>query len=202
MPPEKYGSGMGERPWYKHYPSNFIAGTMELSAEERGFYIVILDMMYDRDGYVADDAKAISRVQNSSVRKWETMRARLISLGKIEVDAGRLTNKRVLREVAKAKDSAKKLSENGRLGGQKQAENRVTMSRLKDLAQAGLKHTRSQIDKIDKKDHALSVDRQLYPRLFAACEAATGVPLSSQVLKHSFDMDVIGDAVKGLGGWC
>lgn len=35
---------MAKRPWYKRYPSDFIAGTIGLSLEEKGAYSVCLDL--------------------------------------------------------------------------------------------------------------------------------------------------------------
>ena len=39
---------MSARPWYKRYPADFIAGTLQLSLDEKDAYSVVIDLLYDR----------------------------------------------------------------------------------------------------------------------------------------------------------
>lgn len=84
---------MSERPWYRRFPDNFIAGTVGLSLEEKGAYSLVLDLIYVRGGPVPDEPRYIAGVCNCSVRKWNAIRQRLIDLGKIEVVDGGLDAK-------------------------------------------------------------------------------------------------------------
>lgn len=81
---------MSNRPWYRRFPDRFIAGTVRLTLEEKGAYSLVLDLMYVRGGPIADEPRYIAGVCNCSVRKWNTIRQRLIDLGKIEVADGYL----------------------------------------------------------------------------------------------------------------
>lgn len=76
--------------WYKRCGADFIHGTMMLTLEEKGAYSLCLDLIYDRGGPIADDARWLSGVCGVSIRKWNSIRERLVSLGKIQVQDGLL----------------------------------------------------------------------------------------------------------------
>lgn len=195
---------MGERPWYRRFPSNFIHGTIGYTLEQRGAYSTVLDMIYDRGGPIHDDAHHIAGVLNCSVRKWGMLRTKFIADGKLLVLAdGRLMNPRADKEIAKAVSqhaiaqlSGKKARDNSKI-------TRGGFNNFNGLRQMTVELSRDKRIEDRKRDYVQSVDRQLYPRLFAACEAATGVQIDPEKLRSDFDMDVIGEAVSGLGGkWC
>lgn len=138
---------MSKRPWYKRYPSDFLAGTMELSCEEKGAYTVVLDLMYDRGGPIPDDAQWIARVCNCSTRRWKLMRSRLIKLGKLSVDGNLLNNKRVLSEINVGKLRHENAVKDGSRGGVASAKLRASSRDNKELASKTLQeksnHTRA-----------------------------------------------------------
>lgn len=114
---------MSRRPWYKRYGGDFVLGTMSLSLEEKGAYSIILDLIYDQGQAIHDDARWLAGVCGVSVRKWNTIRERLIEAGKITIVDGRITNKRAAKMLQDAKDEADNHAQNGAKGGRKQAEN-------------------------------------------------------------------------------
>lgn len=71
------------RPWYKRNPKDALNGMMKLTLEEKGAYNVVLDMLHLDGGPIEDDERCISRFCGCSIRKWRTVRDRLIALGKI-----------------------------------------------------------------------------------------------------------------------
>ena len=79
---------MSERPWYRRYGSDFIAGTLGLSLEEKGAYSIVLDLIYDRRRPIPDDARYIAGVCGCSVRKWTAIKfkRRFVKLLLIETD--------------------------------------------------------------------------------------------------------------------
>lgn len=89
-------------------PDEWLAGTRDLTLEERGAYWDICALMYSRGGPVADEEAWMARTLGCDVRRWRRIRARLIELGKLResVFDGRncLTNSRAQREIAKATD--------------------------------------------------------------------------------------------------
>jgi uncharacterized protein YdaU (DUF1376 family) len=125
--------------WYKRCGADFIHGTMMLTLEEKGAYSLCLDLIYDRGGPIPDDARWLSGVCGVSLRKWASIRERLLSLGKIAAENGHLTNSRAALELVSAELSARKLAEAGSKGGRKRAENQFDHNVISDLAQATLK---------------------------------------------------------------
>ena len=90
---------------YKRYGIKFIQGTVGLSLEEKGAYSICLDLIYENDGPIQDDARWIAGNCGCSVRKWKIIRVSLIEKGKLELTPeGRLMNAR-----------ARVLIENGKL---------------------------------------------------------------------------------------
>jgi len=131
---------MGSRPWYKRYPSDFIAGTIGLSVEEKGAYAICLDLIYDRGRPIPDDARWIAGACGCSIRKWNTLRSRLIEAGKLVDLGGHLTNSRAEKEIENSAKISRKLSENGAKGGRKTPENQPRFNKNNALPEAGLKH--------------------------------------------------------------
>lgn len=123
-------------PWYKRYPSDFIAGTLGMTLEEKGAYSILLDLIYDRGRPVPDDARYLAGVCGCSVRKWNAIRQRLIDLGKIVCEGGTISNRRAEKEIETAAKIARKLAENGAKGGNKKADNAAAASETNDLALA------------------------------------------------------------------
>jgi uncharacterized protein YdaU (DUF1376 family) len=93
---------MGQITWYKRDPQDAINGMMGLSLEERGAYNTVLDLFYLRDGKLPDDERFIAGFLGVDVRVWKRIRARLIELGKIFIDAGHIHNRRADEEVRTA----------------------------------------------------------------------------------------------------
>src|SRR6476661_5000556 len=107
--------------WYKRCGADFIHGTMMLSLEEKGAYSLCLDLIYDRGGPIPDDARWLSGVCGVSMRKWTALRDRLLSLGKLAVENGHLTNSRADLELVSAELSSRERAESGAKGGRKRA---------------------------------------------------------------------------------
>lgn len=93
------------RPWYPHYPADFLQGTMVLSLEEKGAYIVCLDLMYERGGPIPDDPKWIAHVCGCPLQRWKKIRKRLKDAGKLHLteDGKSLVNGRMSYEMSRAR---------------------------------------------------------------------------------------------------
>lgn len=122
--------------WYKRCGADFIHGTMMLSLEEKGAYSLCLDLIYDRGGPIPDDARWLSGVCGVSIRKWNAIRDRLISLGKIYAENDLLSNVRADFELVSTELSSRERAESGAKGGRKRAENACQSAKNNDLAQA------------------------------------------------------------------
>lgn len=139
---------MSQHPWYKRYPADFIAGTLELSLEEKGAFSIIIDLLHDKGGAMDDDPQWLARVMGCSVRKWKAIREQLLAKGKIYIDEGKIVNQRVKREVYKPENAAKtprKSSENSVKTSRKVDEKVRDLFEIKDLEKKSEGYTRNQI---------------------------------------------------------
>jgi uncharacterized protein YdaU (DUF1376 family) len=100
-------------PYYKRFPRDFLEATIGFSLELKGAYTIVLDLIYMRGGRLPDDPQYIAGQLGCSVRKWNSLRAELVSLGKLNVENGLISNFR-----------ADVLLEETRSFREKQAENR------------------------------------------------------------------------------
>jgi hypothetical protein len=87
------------KPWYKRYPADFIAGTAMMTAEEKGVYSTIIDMLFDRGGPVPDAPADLARICGCATpKRFVLIRDRLVALGKLTVASGHITNARFERD--------------------------------------------------------------------------------------------------------
>lgn len=128
---------MSARPWYKRFPADFIAGTLQLSLEEKGAYSMILDLIYDRGGPIPDDSQWIARVCGCSVRRWNQIKEKLISENKIYTAAGLISNRRADKQSKTEEKEHEKLSINGEKGAEKTNEKKADLFNNSDLAKKG-----------------------------------------------------------------
>lgn len=105
---------MNGLPYYKAYPRDFIEGTIGMTFEEKGAYRLVLDLIYMQDGNLPDDAKYISGLLGCSVRKWNSLRQRLLDLGKIQAVDGVISNFRACKELESTRTLQDKMAENRR----------------------------------------------------------------------------------------
>jgi len=99
IPAQDKGLKMGESPFIKFYPSDFLAGTSGLSSAERGAYITILCLIYEADGPIARDDARLSRrcgVPKASFRK---MIDALVAEDKLQQSDGMISNKRAEKAI-------------------------------------------------------------------------------------------------------
>lgn len=90
---------MGQLKWYKRDPDAALSGMMGLTLEERGAFNTVLDLLYTRDGALPDDERFIAGWLGTDVRVWRRIRTRLITLGKLGVVDGLITNSRATLEI-------------------------------------------------------------------------------------------------------
>ena len=193
-----------ERPWYKRYGSDFIAGTLGLSLEEKGAYSLILDLLYDRGRPLPDDPRYIAGVCGCSVRKWNAIRDRLIEAGKITVRDGTISNPRFDKEAETAAKISRERAENGAKGGIKSGETRAATSKNNDISEAKPPYVRdSRGQRLEEKEKDSEATAS-----GASAPPAAPMTVAEQVWKtvvpwlkeHGGKSD--GQARKIIGGWC
>jgi uncharacterized protein YdaU (DUF1376 family) len=105
------------------YFDDWLTGTMELSAEERGAYITVCALIWKTGNRLKDNETILARWCAMSVRRWRAMRQVLIEAGKLEVVDGFIRQQRAEAELETARERREKARENGAKGGRKKAEN-------------------------------------------------------------------------------
>ena len=84
---------MNGLPYYPRYPRDFFEGTAGMSFEEKGAYSMVLDLIYMMgERGLPDNPQFISGHLGMSVRKWNSIKARLLNSGKITLDHGIISN--------------------------------------------------------------------------------------------------------------
>ena len=76
----------------------------ELTLEERGAYNSIIDLLYSRAGDVPDDDARVARMIGCHWREWKRLKSRLIVLGRISLEGGKITAKSVQESLREAAD--------------------------------------------------------------------------------------------------
>jgi uncharacterized protein DUF1376 len=100
--------------YFRFYIADWIEGTQGLNEVERCCYFELLCMIYSHGGPVVDDDRAIASRIRVDVRRWRSVRKRLITLEKIQcitllapgnssTKCGYLINNRASIELAKAR---------------------------------------------------------------------------------------------------
>ena len=120
--------------WHARRHRMALEGMRDLTLEERGAYNTCLDLIYEREGPIPDDARWIAGWLGVGPRMWLRIRAALIAKGKlheVEVDREpRLMNRRAAIELAAQAKLIEQRREMGAKRGQKAA---VTDSESKGI---------------------------------------------------------------------
>lgn len=86
---------MRKAPFLKFYTSDWRSGTMGLSFELKGFYIDLLALMWDRQSRLPNDPEKIAVWLQCDPRKVRRLLAGLADAGKVIVDGGEVSNRRL-----------------------------------------------------------------------------------------------------------
>lgn len=85
---------MTATPWFKFYPSDWIAGVSRLSAAERGVYVTLLALMYDHGEPIVRDDVRLARMCGLPTPGLTRALNSLLALGKVTLEGNRLFNER------------------------------------------------------------------------------------------------------------
>jgi uncharacterized protein YdaU (DUF1376 family) len=95
---------MSERPWMPFFPTDFIGDTTHLTVTEVGQYLLLLMAMWNNDGELPNDPKRLARMARSRAVSPEVMDF-------FDHDgAGNITQKRLLKELDRAKQLSQRQS--------------------------------------------------------------------------------------------
>lgn len=157
-------------PWFKFYASDWLAGTMMLTAAERGIYISLIAAMYDAGGPIPNEPRRLARLTGASNSALKKAVQTLLEDGKLELDErGYLFNSRVKSELRHRSLRSEKARVAGEISQQKQRAS-------SDLVQQEASHTRSQ--KPEPEYTTLNA-REVSDALFEAVGGAMADPARS-----------------------
>lgn len=97
------------------YQDDWLSGTFELSFEERGIYITVCALIYNRGGPVSREL--VYEHGRHHRRPFERIVNRLIDLGKLVEKDGKLDQNRCETELKRAQNRLETLRKNGEKGG-------------------------------------------------------------------------------------
>lgn len=115
---------MSRDAWFPLFHRDFRGGTRKLSLEERGAYMELLMLMYDARSGVEDDEAGVAAELGCDRRVWRRIRQKLLDVGKIEIEGGRLINARARREIEIQRRVSEQRTASGAEGGRKSGERR------------------------------------------------------------------------------
>lgn len=100
---------MSKTPWMQFYPSDWLAATNGLTPAERGIYITLISLMYDKGGPLDRDDARLARQCGCPKAAFKKALTVLIEDGKITERDGAISNERTEKELVARQNR----SENG-----------------------------------------------------------------------------------------
>lgn len=113
---------MSASPWIKWFSGDFLNGISDLEPNEIAVYSVVLNLIYDNEGPIKDDAVKIGRRCNMRQTSAEKALASLATAGKIKRSAGEISNSRCEKEIESRRKVGEKSAENANVRWKKPAE--------------------------------------------------------------------------------
>lgn len=97
------------------YVGDYLGDTRHLSTEQHGAYLLLLMSMWRSDGWVPHDEQKLARLTGLTLTRWRKIAPEVMEL--MVVAGGKVTQKRLAEEFAKATEKSRKRSEAGHAGG-------------------------------------------------------------------------------------
>ncbi len=184
-------------------PDEFLAGTVRLSAVERGCYWTVCCLIYSHGGPVDDDPEWLAKACNCHGNTWLAVRRRLVDLGKLFAlpptgaqPCGRLMNRRAAQELNAAHSRVKLARKAGETSAKTQRKARQkTRELLKSngLGRGSVQRPRSTI----KSHESLTTDSSLNQNPTGSARAHR--PASEgQPARAPDDARKVGDVARGI----
>jgi uncharacterized protein YdaU (DUF1376 family) len=138
--------------WYKRQPAAYLGGVQGLTAKQHAVYSVVLDLIYVHGGYINNDprwiAGWISDMGSSAVR---TAIESLIECGKLQLEEGRLTQKRAKTEVKTERNQRETREKLASFAGKHSAKSRARSNEINDLVERDVEPNKIREDKRIKR---------------------------------------------------
>jgi hypothetical protein len=191
-----------QRPFFKCFPSNLLAGCIRLSPDEKAVYYTLLMLLYDAwepiDDRTVKQRGDLARFCGVSPRAFFVIRDRLLGMpGKLTRDAdGRLTNARFERERAKLGQPdadlnpiypPEKQADKSKINGEINAPAGNDLKGLRVSRTRASPESRVQTEQIRPENGGLSVaSEQVVESEIAQICRAMGVDLQASTARHGW----------------
>lgn len=109
--------------FYKMDPAAWDFGTAELTLEQEGAYLRIVNAIHKHDQPVPNNDRVLAGMFRCSTRKARTLVNALVEAGKIRVEDGRITNDRAISDLVHRGFVSISRAESGAKGGRTRANN-------------------------------------------------------------------------------
>lgn len=106
---------MSTAPFMQLYPADYLADTMDLSAEQHGAYLLILMTMWQHDAKLPNDLIKLARIARMTPAKFKAVWAEISRF--FLVEGSTITNARLLKEHQKAQKKSEARAIAGKAGG-------------------------------------------------------------------------------------
>jgi uncharacterized protein YdaU (DUF1376 family) len=103
----RHAQEMKTMEWYRHNSNAFSDGVIELTLEEIGAYILILDAIYARDGILPNNDEVLRKILRCDIRKAKRLKNSLFVKGKLRLERNLITNLRATSEIKLAQSLSK-----------------------------------------------------------------------------------------------
>jgi len=123
-------------PWFRFFPSDWISGVSGLSAAERGVYVTLLAIIYDRGGPVERDDTRLARQCGLPKAGFARSLQALIDTGKITEDGVWLSNNRAKNELTERENRIVKAKDAAVSSWEKRKQNQSSKNRLAEPEQS------------------------------------------------------------------
>lgn len=104
-------SGRSRDPWVKWFPGDFLHGVSDLEANEIAVYVIVLNLIYDKQAPWPYDAKRLARRCRLRQNVVEEVVESLIDYGKLALVEGALTNEKAEQLIGKRQEESGKRSD-------------------------------------------------------------------------------------------
>ncbi len=152
-------------PWIRFHLYDWISGTNGMTSEQRGIYITLLVLMYEKKAPLKTDFQTLARVCHCSQKKFSTTVEYLIRNDKlIETDDG-LWNTRVEEELKDFSDKKDHISRVRSEAGKKGAQAKSNIKQHVDnFAEANVKQNNNFAEANDKQNQAIKNKNNIYKK--------------------------------------
>jgi uncharacterized protein YdaU (DUF1376 family) len=103
---------MGKKRWFRFHVDRWFNGTFGLKPNEITAYLTIICLLYDNEGQIEPDFTVMAKRCGMRPSAFKKSVDTLVSLGKLDIKSGKITNEMVTQELSEISQTRSKLVQN------------------------------------------------------------------------------------------